>query len=78
MTIKTKYNVGDKVWFVYEGRIKHWEVRRIKVVVRDVPSIEYELMPQVSRSYLYGPYSEDMLYPTQEKLLKKNKHLRVK
>lgn len=77
MTIKTKYNVGDWVWFVYEGKIKHWEVRRIEVVVRDIPSIRYELKP-ASATYLYGPYNEDMLYPTQEKLLKKNKHLIVK
>ena len=35
MTIKTKFNVGDYVWFVYEGRVKHWQVRKIEVIVKD-------------------------------------------
>ena len=74
MTIKTKFNVGDWVWFVYEGKVKNWEIRRIEVLVKDIPSIRYELRPSTG-SYLYGPFNEELLYPTEEKLLKKNKHL---
>lgn len=74
MTIKTKFNVGDYVWFVYEGKVKHWQVRKIEVIVKDAPCVRYELKPPMG-SFLYGPYDESQLYPTEEKLYKKNKSL---
>ena len=71
MTIKTKYSVGDDVWFNYEGRAKHGIIRIINVKVRDLISIEYEVKVG-SSSYLIT-CKEVNLYPTMEKLMKKEK-----
>jgi hypothetical protein len=69
MTIKTKYAVGDEVWFNYEGRIKRGTIKYILVKVGDLSSIKYEI--QIG-GYLLT-YNENALYPTQEKLIKKEK-----
>lgn len=69
MTIKTKFAVGDEVWFNYEGRAKRGTIKYILVKVGDLASIEYEVR---IGGYLLT-YKENSLYPTREKLVKKEK-----
>lgn len=69
MTIKTKFGVNDDVWFNYEGRVKHGHIHSISIKVKDVASVEYEVK---IGSYLLT-YKQESLYPTEEKLIKKEK-----
>lgn len=74
-TIKTNFAVGDSVWFIYEGnKIKHGTIRSIEVKVKELISIKYDIKLGFS-SYLVT-CDEDKVYPTMEKLLKKNKHIK--
>lgn len=74
-TIKTNFAVGDSVWFIYEGtKIKHGTIHSIEVKVKTLVSIKYEIKLGFS-SYLVT-CDEDKVYPTMERLLKKNKHIK--
>jgi hypothetical protein len=67
MDIKTKYNIGQKVWFAEEGDEKCEEVFGIEVnVYKDKLFIEYLF---ANDSYPYG-LNESELFPTKEELLK--------
>lgn len=69
MTIKTKFKVGEDVWFNYEGKTKHGYIHSINIKVKDIALIQYEVK---IGGYLLT-YREDSLYPTQEKLIKKER-----
>ena len=74
-TIKTNFAVGDSVWFIYEGnKIKHGTIHSIEVKVKTLVSIKYDIKLEFS-SYLVT-CDEDKVYPTMERLLKKNKHIK--
>ena len=71
MTIETKYNIGDEVWFMHDNKVKSGTIIKMCVVVeRDINS-QY-----VSKSVQYGFYNfnytyiENRLFPTKEELLK--------
>jgi hypothetical protein len=67
MTIETKYNIGDEVWFIEEGQPKKDEIISIEIYVyKDNLFVEYLF---ANDSYPYG-LNESYLFPTKEELLK--------
>lgn len=70
MTIETRYNIGDKVWFMHENKVKTEIIIKIGVVVERDMNSQY-----VGKSIQYGlysvsyPYAENHLFPTKEELL---------
>lgn len=74
-SIKTKFNIDEQVWVVYDGRIKHWTIRGINIKVRgDIVTISYELKP-LSSGY-YFTYNECEIFKTEKALLKVHKLLK--
>ena len=65
MTIKTKYNIGDEVWYILKGNVYHEIIDHIVIDVVKTGEI-----------YIYYnsegkfPHREDRLFPTKEELLK--------
>lgn len=75
MTIETKYNVGDEVWFKTLGityKAKVMEVRMRVFNDNDI-IINYSL----ERNGYYYERNEDELYPTKEELLKSLRYERI-
>lgn len=67
MTIETKYNIGDKVWFMHNNSVNCETIIKIDVFIeRDViyNNIFYHIYNYCS------PYIEQKLFPTKEDLLK--------
>lgn len=64
MTIETKYNIGDKVWYRSVGRNICTTVRKIKVDYKGVPTYFCDFFLSVVA------FREDRLFPTEEGLLK--------
>ena len=64
MTIETKFNIGDEVWFMYENRPMSMRVMHIEL---------YISCNKVKRQYIdkYGSYrvSEHKLFRTKQELL---------
>ena len=75
MTIETKYNIGDEVWFMDEkGRIKSDIIHAISYSHWDSSfSLEEEIELQYNFNIPIGRkswYEESELFPTKEELLK--------
>jgi hypothetical protein len=68
MTIETKYNIGDKVWFQTLGINYKAEIIHISIEVfqNESPTIHYNLH---RNGYAYERH-EDELFLTKEELLK--------
>ena len=67
MTIETKYNIGDKVWFTEENEPKSDVILSIEInVYKGECFIEYLL---ANDRCSYG-LDESTLFPTKEELLK--------
>lgn len=68
MTIETKYNIGDKVWFIEENKPESDVILSIEInVYKGECIIEYYLF--ANGNYPYG-LNESILFPTKEELLK--------
>lgn len=65
MTIETKYNIGDKVWWKKYPNIRHGKVYGVLV---EQGGISYEIIEPNGARVLY--VEESMLFPTKEELLK--------
>ena len=74
MTIETKYNIGDVVWFIDNNMATQSKIRSIVIEVGRVESI-------IKRHILYRMYVDDIIrriplvresdvFPTKEELLK--------
>lgn len=65
MTIETKYNIGDEVWYSLKGNVYHEIIDHIEIDVgkSGVTHIYYNSEGKF-------PHREDKLYPTKEELLK--------
>lgn len=72
MTIETKYDVRDIVWFMYNNKIESSPVRKIDITRKiylwsTVTYVKYKL----ALSYVANiDFEEDELFPTKEELLK--------
>lgn len=66
MTIETKFNVGDEVYFMKDNRVKRGKVQSIIL-----PTIESSAMPQIKYTLLSETTYEyeHLLFKTKEELL---------
>ena len=65
MEVKTKFNVGDMVWYIYNNKVSHLDVTAVSISVYSDsdPIIKYTL------HYDYE-LDESKLFTTKEELLK--------
>lgn len=63
MTIETKYNIGDEVWVMYNGKPHLWKIDKILTGFS-----KYAWHIQYRFSCLY--FHEHECFPTKEELLK--------
>lgn len=66
MEIKTKFNVGDKVFYMRDNRVQSGEVRGMQVLIH---RSEVNIIVYVSFGDRRG-YTEDVLFESKEELLK--------
>lgn len=66
MEIKTKFNVGDEVFYMRDNRVQSGEVRGMEVYIhRSEANVIVYVSPGDSRGY-----TEDFLFGSKEELLK--------
>lgn len=67
MQINTKYNIGDKVWWIENNKVHQGNVRSIHFSMydSDYGSVLVYLLAGDVRDF-----KEDVLFPTKEELLK--------
>lgn len=66
MTIETKYNIGDEVWFMFDGKPLNGKIARI-----GEQTIKVEVIFKDGKEYLFSRDIKDFeLFPTKEELLK--------
>lgn len=61
MTIETKYNIGDRVWFLFQGKVQSGYIISI-TIYRDY--VVYNMRTNCLS------FKESLLFPTKEELLK--------
>ncbi len=80
MEIKTKYNIGDEVYFIHGNKITHNKITRIDISIREernknviIPRIEYT----IDLGFKTGKISDTLtsriefdIYSTKEELIK--------
>lgn len=65
MTIETKYNIGDEVWFRFDGKPLNGKVARISE-----HAIKIKVVFKDGNEYLFSRDIKDFkLFPTKEELL---------
>ena len=64
MTIETKYNIGDEVWFMFNHKPTQGKILGLTVYS---PTYYFYI---VSILYTSGTIYEESLFPTKEELLK--------
>lgn len=71
MTIETKYNIGDEVWFMHDNKAKRGTIIKIDVSLeRDMNSQYVGKSVQYSIFNMHCPYIGTHLFHTKEELLK--------
>ena len=68
MTIETKYNIGDEVWFILGGKACQGIILEIIFEKLGHTLIGYHYNVQIGVSH--GSFNEPDLFPTKEELLK--------
>lgn len=68
MTIETRYNIGDEVWMLREGRAQSAIVMAVGVIV--VSNGDKEIAYTVENKRMIDEYGEKAIFPTKEELLK--------
>ena len=62
MNIKTKYSIGQKVFFMHENKIKDGIIRELSIQVNDGTRIQYT----TTVGYCF---KEEVMYPTRKSLI---------
>lgn len=71
MTIGTKYNIGDEVWFMHDNSVKNARIIKIGAVIeRDMDSAFLYKNVWYNLYNYCSPYIECRLFPTKAELLK--------
>lgn len=76
MTIETKYNIGDEVWFMFRNKAIHTNIVSIKIKVKNYTQCGMIRMEIGTAYEAFTPYddileiAESLLFPTKEELLK--------
>ena len=65
MKIETKYNIGDEVWFMFDGKPLNGKIAKISE-----HTIKIRVRFKDSKDYLFGRERGFKLFPTKEELLK--------
>ena len=66
MTIETKYNIGDEVWFMFDGKPLNGKIARISE-----HTIKVEVRFKDGKDYLFSREIKGFKhFPTKEELLK--------
>lgn len=68
MTIETKYNIGDEVWFILGATAKKGEILEVTFTKREEILTGFYYSVSVGASY--ASFYEKQLFPTKEELLK--------
>ena len=66
MEIKTKFNINDEVWFIYDNKVIKRKIVRINIEIESEQRTIYRLNPCINNVLL----EEKNLFPTKEELLK--------
>lgn len=76
MDIKTKYNIGDRIWCVYEARIKYGPTGEVSVYDDTITGIVYDKEGITYETEFTEIKEEDIiLYVDADKLVEKIKEL---
>ena len=74
MTIETKYNIGDILWFMHDNKPKTMKVWDINIEIKTKFDGQYEYGSYVRIFYYdfgnHNKIEESELFPTKEELLK--------
>lgn len=74
MTIETKYNIGDEVWFMYDNKATTMTIEYIEVTCAFKSNKHGDYVREIKVTYLdiaaSHRLSEHKLFPTKEELLK--------
>ena len=69
MTIETKYNIGDEVWFIWENKVQSAKIDSLwGITGNPEKSVIYQLNMKWNEAPLL--FKEYGLFPTKEELLK--------
>ena len=66
MTIETKYNIGDEVWFMHENRVHKSKIGAIYITLYD----DMRVVKYSFGNYILEFKENEELYRTKEELLK--------
>jgi hypothetical protein len=71
MTIETKYNIGDKVWFMHQNLAKSAIIVKIDIIV-EISMNDTNIYKNIWYSLFnyQSSYAEQTIFPTKEELLK--------
>lgn len=69
MKIETKYNIGQKVWFILKGKVVKDVVDMIHIHIGGDENISYSFNGRRA-SGLFEIIEESSIFPTKEELLK--------
>lgn len=70
MTIETKYNIGDEVWFMQDNKVCSDTITAIHTYrTETISNITYGFGKSI-RSQIIAVINEQDLFPTKEELLK--------
>jgi len=70
MTIETKYNVDDSIWFIYENKAKEAKISVVQATVRSNKiEIEYYVNVGTKENYKTEIVKENNCYYTREELI---------
>lgn len=69
MEIKTKYDIGQKVWFISKGKAVKDVVDMIHIHIGSDENISYSFN-SIRALGLFGTIEESSIFPTKEELLK--------
>lgn len=68
MTIKTKFNIDDIVYFMYDNKVYNGRIKNIKIYIKSDNSIKNIYDIHFARGITYS--CEEPLFKTKEELLK--------
>lgn len=70
MTIETKYNIGDEVWFISDNEICNEKITAIHIHIGALCSFVTYSCEDTLIGQALNTVREEILFPTKEELLK--------
>ena len=63
--VKTKYNIGDKVWFISDNKVKSLDVTGVSICVESAEGAKVQYILHFNTSWI----DEGKLFKTKQELL---------